>query len=380
MHPKRKRERKLSQQKQNEIRKEVLALEGTRKFADPTYDVTFKILCANQEFLKHLINTLFDFDGEKEIKDIEFLPQELVANHSMEQKVIFDLRCRTNHGEEIIVEMQRQYKKYFISRMQYYMARLVVNEIFAGESEQIHEKLKKIHILVISREKLINDKEYLKDDVYEQTVMPTIAERGHMQMFQNVMCWRFEEIYKFVRALERGAVDLRNDKKAQLLYFFNNCATITSMDEIPDYFDPNVKEAYEIMMKSNLEKEGKLAEYLDQTVEEKFDEMELREIEEAYKEACEEACKKAKIEGEAIGKAIGEAKGELKGELKGKIDLLQKLIIKSTPHATLVELCDVLTEQQLTKIEVHVHEHGAVPVEELMVLIAEAPASLEHAT
>jgi len=85
----------------------------------------------------------------------------------MEQKVIFDLRCKTNHSKEVIVEMQRQYKKYFICRMQYYMVRLTVNEIFAGESENIHERLTKTHILVISRDN-INDKEYVEDRVYER--------------------------------------------------------------------------------------------------------------------------------------------------------------------------------------------------------------------
>jgi len=132
--------------------------------------------------------------------------------------------------------------------------------------------------------------------------MPTIAERGYLEMFQNVMYWKFEEVCKFVRALENGKVDLRNDKKAQLLYFFDNCAKINSMDDVLDYFDPNVKKACAIMMKSNLEKEGKLTEYLQETVEEMFDRIER-----------EEEAKKVKMESEALGEARGEVKGEAKG-------------------------------------------------------------------
>ncbi|AVP87619.1 hypothetical protein phytr_6780 [Candidatus Phycorickettsia trachydisci] len=372
--PSSKKNRKLDQQTQDQIRKEVLASESTKNFADPTYDVTFKMLCANKDFLKYLINIFLDFKEDKVIDDVEFLPQELVANHSMEQKVIFDLRCQTNHDEEVIVEMQRQYKKYFICRMQYYMARLVVNEIFAGDSENIHEKLKKTHILVISKDNLIKGKEYVDDDKYEQTVMPTIAERGHMEMFQNVMHWKFAEVRKFVKALEKGKVNLRTDKKAQLLYFFDNCAKINSMDEVQDYFDPDIKKGYEIMMKTNLEKEGKMTEYLQETIEEMFDRKEREEIEAAF----EEACKKAKIEGEAIGEAKGETKGKLEGKLEGKLDMLQKLIVKSISHATLVDVCDDLTEQQITVVEAYVHENGLVPVEKLMGLVAE-PSS-EYAT
>jgi len=56
-----KKERKLNHQKQDQIREEVLTLERAKNFADPTYDVTFKMLCDDKELLKYLINTFLNF-------------------------------------------------------------------------------------------------------------------------------------------------------------------------------------------------------------------------------------------------------------------------------------------------------------------------------
>lgn len=76
------------------------------RFINPFTDWGFKKIFG-QEITKDL---LIDFlNGllvdEKQIKDITFLDKEILPEYQEERGVIFDIYCKTESGEEFIVEM-----------------------------------------------------------------------------------------------------------------------------------------------------------------------------------------------------------------------------------------------------------------------------------
>ncbi len=336
------------------------ALDVVPVFADPTYDVTFKMLFGSEEHINLLIsviNSFLNFKGEDRVKEAKLISQEIPISYAGQIKTILDVRCTTNRNEEIIVEMQRQYKDYFLPRTQYYMARALSSKMFEGDSNKFHEKLPKTYILVISREDLFARRYSLENDhLYEKTVVPIIKELG-VEAPGNVMNWKYYEINKFARLHQAGKVPLEEDGrlgvKEQWLNFLDKCGRL---EVVPGDVDETIKEAYEIMMMVNWDSARKQAY-------EKARERELDELNELKREKEE-----SKTEGEVIGEARGEARGEVKGEIKIKLKSLPgiKLAIEAKmDHDFLKQLFSSFEENDLYKIETYVTEHKDCSVEDL---------------
>ena len=279
-----------------------------RIFADPTYDVTFKILFGNENhenILISVINSLLDFQGGNQVKKVKLLSLEVPLAYSGHIKTILDVRCITNNGEEILVEMQRQYKDYFLPRTQHYMARMLVK---SWESQDT--KLPKTYILVLSREDLfIRAYKLDNDNLYEKTVVPMIKELN-VEVPGNVMNWKYYEIQKFTKLCDENKI-VPTSIKEQWLSFLDKCGSAKS---IPNDVDEIIKEAYKIMEITNWKPEIK--ELYEKALEKEQD-----EILEAQRNISDALAK-----GELIGELKGELKGMLKGELKGEISKVKALI------------------------------------------------------
>ena len=79
------------------------------RFINPFTDIGFKKLFG-QKIHKYL---LIDFlnqllIGERRIVDLEYLDKEIVPEYKGDRSTIFDIYCKTDTGEYIIVEMQNQ--------------------------------------------------------------------------------------------------------------------------------------------------------------------------------------------------------------------------------------------------------------------------------
>jgi len=321
-------------------------------FADPTYDVTFKMLFGNEEHINLLIsiiNSFLNFKGEDQVKEATLLSQEIPITYAGQIKTILDIRCITNRNEEIIVEMQRQYKDYFLPRTQYYMARTLSGKMFEGESNKLHERLPKTYILVISREDLFTRRYSLdNDNLYEKTVVPIIKELG-VEVPGNVMNWKYYEINKFSRLHQSGRVPLEKDGrlsiKGQWLNFLDKCS---KLEVVPGDVDEIIKEAYEIMMMVNWDAARKQAY-------EKARERELDERDELARE---------KAESEAIGVTKGKAEGKAEEQLKLLPGI--KLAIESKlEHSMLKQFFSSFEESTLYQIEAYINEHQNCKIDQI---------------
>lgn len=96
------------------------------KFINPFTDVGFKRIFGQEvsrPLLLDFLNNLFK--GEKVIKSLTFLDKEQPADYRDDRSLIYDVYCKTDTGERIIVEMQNREQPNFSDRCLYYFSQAV---------------------------------------------------------------------------------------------------------------------------------------------------------------------------------------------------------------------------------------------------------------
>lgn len=174
-------------------------------FADPTYDITFKMLFANDKY-KHilisLLNSFLGFEGtEKEIQEVEINSPDLQQESISGVKGAVDVLCTTTNKKKIAVEMQRTYKEYFLPRTQEYMSKIIAQQVLSGESAKYHEVMLDTYVLAIGKKNIFYGEKYKiqgTDNFFEKTVVPTIVETAE-EVPGNKMHWKFFELPRFAK-------------------------------------------------------------------------------------------------------------------------------------------------------------------------------------
>jgi predicted transposase/invertase (TIGR01784 family) len=324
-------------------------------FADPTLDVSFKMLFGqdkNKDILISLLNSLLNFKGIDTITDVKISSGELVVSNISNKKEemgitsAVDLLC-INEGKQLIaIEIQGQKKNYFLTREQEYMAKLISGQVREGQGEEYHEKVLNTYIIVIGKDNMFVGNTALKDQkLFELDVKPMVIQTNEI-VPGNKMHWKFFELPKFEASTEYAKIkkydkldeysemNLLNEKfewlksnlKEQWLEFLIDC---NSQTEVPDR-NELIKKGYNIM---------KLATWdpKDQTLYWKQKQNEIDAVQQKEFDK-EEAFLKGIEKGELKGKWKGEVKGELKQfkflkQLeKSGIDIKEEQYLKSMKH------------------------------------------------
>lgn len=99
------------------------------KFINPFTDVGFKRIFG-QEFSKPVLLTFLNslLEGERRIVNIEYLDKEKIGLSDGNRSLIYDILCKTDNGEYIIVEMQNKSQPFFKNRCIYYASRSIVEQ------------------------------------------------------------------------------------------------------------------------------------------------------------------------------------------------------------------------------------------------------------
>ncbi len=292
----------------------LIQIEEKEIFADPTYDVTFKMLFGNdknKDILINFLNNLLDFKGEKEIIDAVIISNELpVEGFSSKKdkksgiKSAVDVLCITTSGQEIAIEMQNKQKDYFLTRTQEYMSKLISGQVKEGQGAEYDTAVLDTHILIIGKQNMFRGKFALKNqNLFEIDVIPTIVQTGE-EMPGNKMHWKFFELSKFAKNYKGVVIDKLHSLKEQWLDFFLRCNT---QNEIPDNINDIIKKGYNIMKIANLSNEQKVLYW-----KEKQDELDaLKEQELLKQELAEKAFKEGEFKGIQKEKARSVVKNEI---------------------------------------------------------------------
>ena len=116
-------------------------------FIDPLTDYGFKYLFGrepNKDLLIDFLNELFN--GRKVITDLIYSKNERSGNgRPQSRKMMFDLTCTGESGEQFIIEVQRIHQQYFKDRAVYYSSRLIHDQ--APQGDKWDYSLKEVYFI-----------------------------------------------------------------------------------------------------------------------------------------------------------------------------------------------------------------------------------------
>ena len=94
------------------------------KFIDPVTDFGFKLIFKDEEITRGFLNALVKTQyPEINIASVTIADGELDDTSKTARRVIYDVRCVTDKGEEFVIEMQNGSQEFFSERIVHYLSR-----------------------------------------------------------------------------------------------------------------------------------------------------------------------------------------------------------------------------------------------------------------
>ncbi len=264
-------------------------------FIDPKVDWAFKRIFGDKVLLIDFLNSLLE--GERVITELDYLNTERVGLHKEQRKSVYDLYCKTDTGEHIIVEMQNRWQEFFEDRALYYSACSIVEQ---GEQGKWNFELTPVYgIFFINF--LINKEE---TEHFCKDVMLMDKHTG------KVFSKKLRQIYIELPRFRKSETDCENFFE----YWIYNLVNMKDMNEIA-FKDQNAIFGHleEIASQANLSKEDRQRYRESWKLYNDY----FNTIESAEKKATEEGLAKGLEEGLAKGLKEGLAKGLEQGLEQG---------------------------------------------------------------
>ena len=186
------------------------------KFINPFTDVGFKRIFGqeiNKDLLIDFLNALLE--GERQVKDITFLDKEQLPVFEDDRKLIYDVYCTDENGEQFIVEMQNQ-SHLFRSRTVYYLSQAVARQGEKG-SRWMYD-LKAVYGVFFLNFPMPGTKAHkLRTDI-------VLSDRDTHELFSDKMRYIFIELPSFAKEEEECANDFE-----RWIYVLKNMDTLKRM-------------------------------------------------------------------------------------------------------------------------------------------------------
>ncbi len=200
------------------------------KFLDPTNDLAFKKIFGNEQkknILISFLNAVLDFNGDKEIVDVEILNPYQALKIEELKETILDIRATDKINRNFIVEMQKEDKGDFQKRSLYYTSKAYVAQLNDGEP---YQTLKKIYFIGILNFKMFDNPNYIS----RHLILDQATGKQELDDFE----FTFIELKKFNKQLQE-----LNSVIDKWLFFLKNAK---KLDMIPAEFEtkPEFKEAF----------------------------------------------------------------------------------------------------------------------------------------
>ena len=275
-------------------------------FIDPLTDYGFKRLFSGDPTKELLIDFLNElFEGRKVIKDLTYNKNERAGPMSNSRKMIFDLTCIGQDGEQFIIEVQRIRQHFFKDRAIYYSSRLIHDQ--APQGDNWDYSLKEVYFIGIM------DFIFEESDKNNYLHWVRLSYEKSGEEFYNKLRYIFIEIPKFTKeetqlktGIDKWLFLLKNLSSLQKIPVILNSRIFSKLFKIAKISNLN-KEEYmkyekdlmaswdEYAIKKTLEIERKIA--MEKALEEGLEEG----LEKGLKKGLEEGLEKGREEGKAVG-------------------------------------------------------------------------------
>lgn len=316
------------------------------RYLDPKNDLVFKkIFGGHAHILLSFLNAILPLDEGQVIKEIIYLPPELVPEIPVFKNTIVDVRCKDNQGTQFIVEMQMLWTDSFKSRVLFnaskaYVRQLdkgfkykglqpvyglsLINEIFERDTAEFYHHYRMIH--VGDNSKTIDGLQLIFVE------LPKFRTKSYEQKKLKVLWLRY------LSEIQNGQEMLSQELLAEL-------KTV-----------PEIAEALELAKESGYTK-AELEEY-DKYWDAISTERTLIADAEAKGKAIgrEEGREEGREKGREEGREEGEQIGFLKGEMKEKITVILNGFENGISVSILAKITQ-LSEDEVLRILI---EHGKI--------------------
>ncbi len=164
------------------------------KFINPFTDIGFKRIFG-QEISKPVLIAFLNalLDGERRIVDLQYLDKEQPGESIDDRSLIYDVYCRLENGDHIIVEMQNKGQAFFKNRSVYYISRSISRQGDPGPEWQYD--VKAVYIIA-----LLN---FRRDDISREfRTDVALMDMKHKTLFSDKMRLVYLQLPYFTKELE----------------------------------------------------------------------------------------------------------------------------------------------------------------------------------
>lgn len=188
-------------------KKNLLKYQEIYNYAYILSDGIFKIVFAEEKdhtLLISLVNAMLDLHGGEAIKEITLEMQEFPGVFTKKDCIV-DIIGTTNAGERVLVEVQQQGDEFYRDRVEYYMSRVIENQVHTSEKYE----LPRIYFLGLLDFTLFPEE--------PQKYIHHVDEMCNGRKFFSKIQKIFVEIEKFFRLEEKGITTNDSSEAAQWL-------------------------------------------------------------------------------------------------------------------------------------------------------------------
>ena len=329
----------------------LLKYQELYKYAYLLSDGIFKIVFAKEKdhlLLISLVNAMLNLQGADAIKDITLEMQEFPGAFN-KKDCILDIIGTTNAGEKVLVEVQQQGDDFFRDRVEYYLSRVIENQVHTSEKYE----LPRIYFLGLLDFELFPE----EPQKYIHHVDEMCNGRKFFPKIQKV----FVEIDKFFELEKAGITKDDNSGAAQWLRaikvaikeepvpekimqnetFRRLLDSVKLINFVEELFNAEVKNMTDLKAEHEIGfSKGKAAGFVQGKTE-------------GHAAGFAEGKTEGHAEGFAEGKTEGHAEGLSEGERNKAREMALKMLAKNKPLEEIIEFTG------LTESEIHALKAGA---------------------
>lgn len=117
------------------------------RYVNPYTDFGFKMLFGtevNKDLLISFVNSLFN--GKEVIKELTYLNAEHLGTSESDRRAVFDVYCKNEKGERILIEMQKAEQQFFKDRSVFYSTFPIREQ---GQKGDWNYRLKAVYVIGI---------------------------------------------------------------------------------------------------------------------------------------------------------------------------------------------------------------------------------------
>ena len=296
------------------------------KYINPATDFGFKRIFKDEEITRGFLNALLKrYDPKTHIKKVTITDGELDETSKAIRRVIYDVHCTTDTGEEFVIEMQNEPQEYFPERIVYYLARSASRQQAKGVIKHIGEDGEKqelpwnYHLKRIYGVFFMNFKD--PDEKHQQGLshFALLETENHYQDTDVFQYWKIQmPIYRKMKEsdcttdIDKWIFNLSNMETMETsLSFTNDIPLFKQLGKLASYS--------ELTTDQQIQYDDSFNNYLAYMGQQEY------KLKEGIKIGWKEGEAKGRKEGRKEGEAKGRKEGRAEGERAAKLESARKM-------------------------------------------------------